>query len=163
MRSTCRVCSIRSSPRGAAAAPGWGSPSRARSSRCTAARSRSTTAPRAEYASACSCRWGMAMAKARILVVDDEEPLTRILKLHLEHTERYEVRVENHGARALAAAREFRPDLVLLDVLMPDRTGQEIWEELRADPELRDVAVLFLTATVRESGSRDEPGSGRVA
>jgi CheY-like chemotaxis protein len=102
------------------------------------------------------------MRKARILVLDDEEPLTRILKLHLEHTQRYEVRVENHGARALAAAREFRPDLVLLDVLMPDRTGQEIWEELRADPELRDVAVLFLTATVREPGSRDEPGSGRV-
>ena len=103
------------------------------------------------------------MDKARILVVDDEEPLTRILKLHLEHTERYEVRVENHGARALAAAREFRPDLVLLDVLMPDRTGQEIWEELRADPELRDVAVLFLTATVREPGGRDDAGSGRVA
>ena len=103
------------------------------------------------------------MRKARILVLDDEESLTRILKLHLEGTQRYEVRVENRGASAMAAAREFRPDLVLLDVLMPDRTGQEIWEELRADPELRDVAVLFLTATVREPGSRVDADAGSVA
>src|SRR5205809_734888 len=60
------------------------------------------------------------MSLKRLLLVDDEEPFTRLVKLNLEQTGRYTVRIENDGAKALATAREFAPDLILLDVIMPD-------------------------------------------
>ena len=86
--------------------------------------------------------------KKRILVVDDEPAMTRMIKLNLEQTGRYEVRTENLGLRAIAAAREFRPDLILLDVMMPGMLGSEIAAQLQADPELRAIKFVFLTAMV---------------
>ena len=86
--------------------------------------------------------------KKRILVVDDEPAITRMIKLNLEQTGRYEVRTENLGRRAIEAAREFRPDLILLDVMMPGMLGSEIAAQLREDPELRAVKFVFLTALV---------------
>jgi CheY-like chemotaxis protein len=86
--------------------------------------------------------------KKRILVVDDEPALTRMIKLNLEQTERYEVRTENLGRKAIEAAREFRPDLIILDVMMPGMLGSEIAAQLEADPELRAIKFIFLTAMV---------------
>ena len=63
------------------------------------------------------------MSRKRILVIDDEASFTRNLKLNLEETGEYEVREENKGTEGLTAAREFRPDLILLDVIMPDMAG----------------------------------------
>jgi len=90
------------------------------------------------------------MEKKRILVVDDEVSITRLLKLNLERTGSYEVREENAGVMALPAAREFRPDLILLDVMMPEVSGGEVAAQLRQDPELRRVPVVFLTAAVKK-------------
>ena len=86
--------------------------------------------------------------KKRILVVDDEPAITRMIKLNLEQTGNYEVRTENLGRKAIEAAREFRPDLILLDVMMPGMLGSEIAAQLEADPELRAIKVVFLTAMV---------------
>ncbi len=86
--------------------------------------------------------------KKRILVVDDEPAITRMIKLNLEQTGRYEVRTENLGRKAIEAAREFRPDLILLDVMMPGMLGSEIAAQLEADPELRAIKFVFLTAMV---------------
>jgi len=86
--------------------------------------------------------------KQRILVVDDEPGLTWMIKLTLEKTGRYEVRTENLGIKAIDAAREFKPDLILLDVLMPGMLGSEIAEQLEQDPELRAIKLVFLTAVV---------------
>src|ERR1035437_3052873 len=86
--------------------------------------------------------------KKRILVVDDEPAMTRMIKLNLEQTGRYEVRTENLGRMAIAAARECRPDLILLDVMMPGMLGSEIAAQLQADPELRAIKFIFLTAVV---------------
>jgi CheY-like chemotaxis protein len=86
--------------------------------------------------------------KKRILVVDDEPAITRMVKLNLEQTGRYEVRTENLGRMAIAAAREFRPDLILLDVMMPGMLGSDIAAQLQADPELRAIKFIFLTAMV---------------
>jgi CheY-like chemotaxis protein len=88
------------------------------------------------------------MNTKRILVVDDEPSVTRNLKLNLESGGGYEVLGENHAARALAAARSFRPDLILLDVMMPGIDGGDVAARLRADPLLRDTPVIFLTAIV---------------
>jgi len=86
------------------------------------------------------------MNRKKILVVDDEVSLTRMLKRNLEATGRYEVCEENFGARALEAARAFGPDLIVLDVMMPDADGGEVASRLGEDPRLRDVPVIFLTA-----------------
>jgi CheY-like chemotaxis protein len=88
------------------------------------------------------------MITKRILVVDDEPGVTRNLKLNLESSGGYDVFAENHAANALAAARIFRPDLILLDVMMPGMDGGDVAARLRADPLLRDTPVIFLTALV---------------
>jgi len=98
------------------------------------------------------------MDKRRILVVDDEAGVTRMLKLFLEATQAYEVRTENHGSRAVAAAREFRPHLVLLDVVMPDMDGATVAAEMGADAKLKDTPIVFLTALVTR---KEAGGSGR--
>jgi len=82
----------------------------------------------------------------RILIVDDEPGVTRALKLNLECTLLYDVRTENMARRVLPAAREFDPDLILLDVVMPDMDGCEVAARLHLDPELRDTPIVFLTA-----------------
>jgi CheY-like chemotaxis protein len=88
------------------------------------------------------------MNTKRILVVDDEPGVTRNLKLNLESGGGYEVLGENHATNELSAARIFRPDLILLDVMMPGMDGGEVALRLRADPLLRDTPILFLTAIV---------------
>ena len=94
------------------------------------------------------------MSKHRILIIDDERPMTRMVRLNLEATGRYEVREENASANALLTARDFRPDLVLLDVIMPGADGGEIAARFKNDPVLSRIPIVFLTATVspREAG-----------
>jgi len=84
----------------------------------------------------------------RILAVDDEPAITRMVKLNLERTGNYEVRTENLGSQAVAAAREFHPDLILLDVMMPDMEGDEVAARLREEPGLSDTKIIFMTAIV---------------
>ena len=91
------------------------------------------------------------MSKKRILVVDDEAALTRMVKLNLERTGNYEVRTENSGPMAIPAALEFRPDLMLLDVMMPGMTGDEIAAQLREDPALSHIKFIFVTAIVTKA------------
>ena len=90
----------------------------------------------------------MNKAKKRILVVDDEPGITRLLKLNLEQTGHYEVATENASRAALATAEQFQPDLMLLDVMMPDLDGGNLAAELQASPKLKGVPIVFLTATV---------------
>ena len=91
------------------------------------------------------------MKKPRILVVDDEPGLTRLLKLVLQQ---YEIREENDAVRAFETAISFRPDLILLDVVMPEIDGGNLAAKFRAHPILKHVPIVFLTAVVspREAG-----------
>lgn len=88
----------------------------------------------------------MKQAKKRILVVDDEPSITRLLKLNLEETGQYAVRAENDAKAAVFAAEQFQPDLILLDVLMPDLDGGQLASRLQASPKLEGVPIVFLTA-----------------
>jgi CheY-like chemotaxis protein len=90
------------------------------------------------------------MIKKRILVVDDEVSITRLLKLNLERTGQYEVREENAGEMAVPAAREFQPDLIFLDVMMPKISGGEVAAQLRLEPAFRKTPIVFLTAAVKK-------------
>lgn len=88
------------------------------------------------------------MRKPRILYVDDEVGAARLLQRNLEITNRFEVRVENWPEDAAEAAREFKPDLVLLDIIMPRMPGGNVVEEFEQDPELRSIPIVFFTAAV---------------
>src|ERR1041385_1981538 len=90
------------------------------------------------------------MSQHRILIVDDEESFTRLLKLNLEVGGAYRVRSENHAPHAVAAAKEFMPDLILLDVMMPEMDGGDVASALQADPELKHIPIVFLTAAVKK-------------
>ena len=90
------------------------------------------------------------MTPKKVLVVDDEVTITRLLKLNLEKTGAFMVRTENRASRALAAAREFKPDVVLLDVMMPEMDGGDVAALIRATPLLAQVPIIFLTAVVKK-------------
>lgn len=94
------------------------------------------------------------MAKTKILVIDDDVTATRMLKLGLEKTGAYEVREENCSVHGLEAARQFRPDLILLDVMMPGADGGDVASRIAADKLLKKTPIIFLTSLVSE----DETG-----
>jgi len=87
----------------------------------------------------------------KILVVDDEVVLTKMVKMNLERTGKYEVRTENSGSKALQAVRDFKPDLIFMDVMMPDMSGDEVIAEIREDPELSLIPSVFMTAIVSKA------------
>ena len=91
------------------------------------------------------------MRKKRILIVDDEVALTRLMRIALEQTGKYEVRAENDSTVAIAVALEFKPDLIVLDLIMPKQDGGDVAEAMRADPELKEIPIVFLSASVRQS------------
>lgn len=84
---------------------------------------------------------------ANILVVDDEERVALSIERSLHH--QYQVRVAYQAADALKIARRINPDLVILDIMMPGVDGLQLCRELRADPLLQAVPILFLTARGR--------------
>jgi DNA-binding response OmpR family regulator len=81
----------------------------------------------------------------RILVVDDEKAIRLVCRLNLQ-TAGFETLEAGDGTTALALARAERPDLILLDIMLPGVDGWTVAEELAADPETRKIPILFLTA-----------------
>jgi len=90
----------------------------------------------------------MNATKKRILVVDDEPSITRLLKMNLEDTDKYTVQVENSATHVLEVARHFQPDLILLDVMMPDGDGGELAGRLQEHDAFKKTPIVFLTAAV---------------
>lgn len=97
----------------------------------------------------------MNIEKKKILVVDDEPSITRLLKVNLEQTGEFIVQVENDATHAVATAIRFRPDLILLDVLMPGTDGGELAAQFQAGHSFARIPIIFLTAaaTKREVNS----------
>ena len=99
------------------------------------------------------------MDPKRILIVDDEPAITRSIKVTLEAAAGYEVRTENDSTRAIDAARDFHPQLILLDVLMPRLDGCDVSARIHADPELKGTPIVYLTALAHN----EETGGHAVA
>jgi CheY-like chemotaxis protein len=96
--------------------------------------------------------------KKRILAVDDNPSNTRLVKLYLEQTNAYVVREENDAKAALAAAEQFQPHLILLDVMMPGLDGGELAARFRANPKMKDVPIVFLTAAITKEEAKANGG-----
>jgi CheY-like chemotaxis protein len=99
-------------------------------------------------------------ARACILIVDDNRDFTRAAKLGLERTGRYVVHEENDSTRAHQTAQAVHPDLILLDVVMPETDGGEVAAQIESDPALHRIPIVFLTALAtkweQKSGLRIE-------
>ena len=92
--------------------------------------------------------------KKRILIVDSDPNTTHLVKVLLERTGGYLVLEENDATRAHQSARNFRPDLILLDVVMPETDGGEVAAQVEADPELHNTPIVFLTALVTRAEAK---------
>jgi len=101
--------------------------------------------------------------KKKVLVVDDEKSFTNLLHLNLEQTGNYDVQVVNWSEDALATARAFKPDIMLLDIIMPRMPGGNVVAQFEADPEMKDLPIVFFTAAVQRSRLEEMDGiiSGR--
>jgi len=91
----------------------------------------------------------------RILLADDEPDILEISRIALETVGGFEVSVCSSGKTLLERLPEFRPDLVIVDVLMPDMTGPEVFEEIRRRPEYDEVPVIYLTGVIQEEELED--------
>jgi CheY-like chemotaxis protein len=96
--------------------------------------------------------------KKKVLIIDDEAAFTRIVKLTLEGKGTYEVQVENDSRQAIASARKFWPDIIILDVVMPELDGGEVHTQFRADPVLKHIPIIYLTAIVRKKEVDEHAG-----
>jgi CheY-like chemotaxis protein len=101
----------------------------------------------------------MTTPKKKILIVDDEAGFTRLVKLTMP---RYEIREANDAREVIQIAKEFRPDVIILDVIMPWMDGGDLASLIRADATLRRIPIVFLTAIVSPkemaNGKRDIGG-----
>ena len=86
--------------------------------------------------------------RVRILIVDNDRDVTHLVKVLLERTGHYLVLEENDATKAHQSALNFRPDLILLDIVMPETDGGEVAARIEADPELKNTPIVFLTALV---------------
>ena len=95
------------------------------------------------------------MSKTKVLIVDDDMAASRLLGMGLEKTGVFQVKVENTATQAVGRAREFRPDVILLDVCMPGADGGDVAFQIHDDPSLRSIPIVFLTSLVsgQEAGS----------
>jgi len=93
----------------------------------------------------------------RVLVVDDDELLREVAKASLELVAGWEVSTASSGQEAEERAREQRPDLIMLDVMMPGQDGPTTLARLREDERTDDIPVIFLTA---KNNTEDWQGSG---
>lgn len=88
------------------------------------------------------------VATARILVIDDEPEITEIVETFLTEAG-HTVAVVNSANEAVEKARAFKPQVILLDIMMPEMDGYDICQELKSDPRFRDVPIIFLTGKDR--------------
>lgn len=101
--------------------------------------------------------------KREILLVDDDKDLIEVLSNALKADGRFEVRIANNGFDAGMMVKEFRPDLIVLDVMLPDINGREVCQRVRSDNQLEDVKIVCISGMVepdkidelKESGADD--------
>ena len=98
--------------------------------------------------------------KRKALVVDDDEELVELIKDVLEADGRFEVRVANNGFDAGMMVKEYHPDIIVLDVMLPDINGKEVCQRVRGDSNLDDVKIICISGMVEADKIADLKQSG---
>jgi CheY-like chemotaxis protein len=91
---------------------------------------------------------GGEMGMIKVMAIDDEEDFLSLLKLNLEQTGKFKVEAVSRASEALMRIKQYSPDIILLDVNMPDIDGPTIWSKLAEDEETKNIPVVFLTALI---------------
>ena len=94
----------------------------------------------------------------QILMIDDEEPFSFFVKLNLETDPRFKVTTALRGDDGLKLAKSIKPDLILLDIMMPGMFGTEVAEKLLEDPRTKDIPIIFLTAALKKDEADEMDG-----
>ena len=102
------------------------------------------------------------MSKPRVLLVDDDEDVRHMTRVSLGF-EGFDISEAPDGAAGLDSARAAKPDAIVLDVMMPGRSGLEILRELREDAALRDIPVVILTAKAGSASEQEGWDAGATA
>lgn len=98
--------------------------------------------------------------KRKVLIVDDDEELVELLKDTFERDGRFDIRTANNGFDAGMLVKEFRPDLVVLDVMLPDINGREVCVRVRSDSTLDDVKIVCISGMVEADKVADLKAAG---
>ena len=93
--------------------------------------------------------------KRKVLIVDDDEELVELLVDVFERDKRFDIRTANNGFDAGMTVKEFRPDLVVLDVMLPDINGKEVCQKIRSDKTLEKVRVICISGMVEQDKIED--------
>jgi two-component system phosphate regulon response regulator PhoB len=97
--------------------------------------------------------------RKQLLIVEDQDEAALFVSQILQDND-YEYQVARNGVDALAAMRQNRPDLVLLDIMMPRKSGIHVFREMKSDPELKDVPIVMVTGTSQVTGVDLHTGVG---
>lgn len=97
--------------------------------------------------------------KRKVLIVDDDEELVELISDVLERDGRFEIRTVNNGFDAGMMVKEYRPDIIVLDVMLPDINGKEVCQRVRSDRTMNDVKIVCISGMVEE----DRVGELRAA
>ena len=98
--------------------------------------------------------------KRKVLIVDDDEDLVVMMREAFEQDGRFEIRTANNGFGAGMAVKEFRPDLVILDVMLPDINGKEVCVRVRSDANLDEVKIICISGMVEQDKVADLKAAG---
>src|SRR5439155_19508352 len=88
--------------------------------------------------------------KSKVLLVDDDVELVELMSKVLEEDGRFEVRIASNGFDAGMMVKDYRPDIIVLDVMLPDINGKEVCQRVRSDVSLEDVRILCISGMVEE-------------
>jgi excisionase family DNA binding protein len=88
--------------------------------------------------------------KRKVLLVDDDAELVELMNKFLDEDGRFEVRIASNGFDAGLMVKEYRPDIIVLDVMLPDINGKEVCHRIRADSTLEDVRILCISGMIEE-------------
>ncbi len=88
--------------------------------------------------------------KRKVLLVDDDAELVELMNKFLDEDGRFEVRIASNGFDAGMMVKEYRPDIIVLDVMLPDINGKEVCHRIRADATLEDVRILCISGMIEE-------------
>jgi len=98
--------------------------------------------------------------KRKVLIVDDDEELVELMKDAFEHDGRFDLRTANNGFAAGMLVKEFRPDLVVLDVMLPDINGREVCVRVRSDKSLDEVRIICISGMIEVDKVADLRAAG---
>ena len=100
------------------------------------------------------------MRVKKVLLIDDEKDIRTVADISLWRIGNFDVTLVENGKEGLSAAAAIRPDVILLDMMMPEMDGITVLKKLKENPETRDIPVIFMTARVRDKEKAEYAAHG---